>query len=267
MDGVYIIGTYNYITTCTEDSVGIITLNRPPVNVINREMTLEYHKALKAADADAHVKVIVLNGAGKGLSGGVDIKFMENFSSAEMREFLSLFYLETFRICRALSKPIIASIHGYAREGACTLSMACDIVIADEDSDFGYPGVPIIGAPPGMHVWFLQRLVGRMKAAELIFTGKSIGAKEAEKAGLITRSVPKGLLHKETMKLAKEIASMSPVALKIARDFMYDCEDMTFTEVPEAALNVVSNAFDLPHSKEARRAFLEKRKRVLGRIK
>ena len=253
---------YQFISIRTEDNVRIITLDRPPVNVIDREMTLEYHAALCAADADVSVKVIILNGAGRGLSGGVDLKYMESFSAAEMRDFLRLFYVETINLCRSLSKPIIASVHGYAREGACTLSMACDMVIAADNSDFGYPGVPVIGAPPGMHTWFLQRLVGRMKAAELIFTGKPISAQDAESAGLVTRIVPEDSLHDETMKLAKEVASMSPVALKIARDFIYLCEDLPFAEVPECALRVVSEAFDTADSKEARRAFLEKRKPV-----
>ena len=229
------------------------------MNAIDFDMTREFHDALRNADTDSDVRVIVLNGAGRGLSGGVDIKFMKNFTGKEMRAFLRLFYVDTFAICRALSKPIIASVHGFAREGACTLLMACDMVIAAEGSTFGYPGVAVIGAPPGMHTWFLQRLVGRMKAAELIFTGSEISANDAERAGLVTRVVPAVALHNETMKLAKKITTMSPVALKITRDFIYACEDMPFTDVPEAALNVVCAAFDTEDSKEARRAFLEKR--------
>ncbi len=253
---------YQFIRCNSTDGVAEITLDRPPVNVIDREMTLEYHAALEAADADQAVKVIVLNGAGRGLSGGVDLKYMESFDAPDMHAFLRLFYVETIRICRALTKPIIASVHGYAREGACTLAFACDMVIAADDSDFGYPGVPVIGAPPGMHTWFLQRLIGRMKAAELIFTGKPIGAAEAERAGLITRVVPRGELRAATMALAGEIAAMSPLALKTARDFIYACEDLDFADVPEAALKVVSDAFDTEDSKEARRAFNEKREPV-----
>ena len=78
--------TYQFITISSEDNVRTITLDRPPVNVIDREMTLEYHAALRAADADAAVKVIVLNGAGRGLSGGVDLKYMESFSATEMKD-------------------------------------------------------------------------------------------------------------------------------------------------------------------------------------
>ena len=82
-----------------------ITLDRPPVNLIDREMTLQYHAALKRADTDDAVRVIVLNGAGKGLSGGVDIKYMESFDAPDMHAFLRLFYVDTIKICRALTKP------------------------------------------------------------------------------------------------------------------------------------------------------------------
>ena len=144
-------------------------------------MTQEYHDALRRADTDTNARVIILSGAGDGLSGGVDLKYIEEFDSTEMKDFLRLFYVDTFNLVRSLRKPILAAVHGYAREGACTLAFTCDMIIASEDADFGYPGLANLAAPPGMHVWILQRLIGRMKAAELIFTGKPIEATEAER--------------------------------------------------------------------------------------
>ena len=179
-----------------------------------------------------------------------------------MADFLRLFYIETIRCCRALSKPIIAAVQGYAREGACTLAFACDMVIAADDATFGYPGVPNLAAPPGMHVWFLQRLIGRMKAAELILTGKPISAPEADRLGLITRVVPREELRAQTRELAAELAMLSPHGLRITRDFMYAMEDADFADVPEAALAALSAGFDSEDSREARRAFNEKRKPV-----
>jgi enoyl-CoA hydratase/carnithine racemase len=251
-----------YIRYKVTDGVAEIILDRAPLNLITTEMVHQYFAALAAANEDPEVRVIVLSGAGKGLSGGLDLKYAEHFSAADMKAFLKLFYVETIQRCRAMSKPMIASVHGFAREGACTLAFACDMIIASDDATFGYPGVPAIAAPPGMHTWFLQRLIGRMKAAELIFTGKAISAEVADRIGLITRMVPRQSLHEETMALAHEIAAMSPLALKNARAFMYEVEDMDFAEVPEAALEVVSSAFDSEDSKEARRAFNEKRKPV-----
>jgi enoyl-CoA hydratase/carnithine racemase len=242
-----------------EGRIARITLDRPPANLIDRASILEYHAALTMAGNDSAVRVILLTGAGKGLSGGVDLNYLEPFAAAEMAEFLRLFYVETLNIVRGLSKPVIAAVHGYAREGACTLAFACDMIIASDDASFGYPGVPNLAAPPGMHVWFLQRLIGRMRAAELIFTGEPIGASDAERLGLITRMVPREDLLVEANALALKIAAMSPDALKRTRDLLYRMEDMNFSEVPEAALEALSSAFDSEDSREARRAFLEKR--------
>jgi enoyl-CoA hydratase/carnithine racemase len=156
--------------------------------------------------------------------------------------------------------PVIAEVQGYAREGACTLAFACDMVIAADNADFGYPGVPNLAGPPGMHVWFLQRLIGRMRAAELIFTGEAISAQEAYQLGLITRVVPSKELARATEELALKLCQMSPLALKRTRDLMYQMEDMPFKDVPETALQALSAAFDSEDGKEARAAFIEKRK-------
>ncbi|MEH6557446.1 MAG: enoyl-CoA hydratase/isomerase family protein [Oceanicoccus sp.] len=244
------------------EGIAEIRLNRPPLNLIDRDSTLEYHHALQMADADPLVKVIVLCGNGKGLSAGVDLKFLESFSTANMENFLRLFYVETVNIVRGLRKPIIAAVHGYVREGACTLAFLCDMVIASDNADFAYPGVPNLAGPPGMHVWFLQKLIGRMKAAELILTGNAITAVEAEKLGLITRCVPHQSLGDETRALARRLAEMSPLALQRSRDLMYEMENMHFDDVPEVALKALSATFDSDDSKEARKAFLEKRKPI-----
>ncbi len=242
-----------------ENHIAHLVLDRPPANLIDRESTLELHCALRMAAKNPDARVVVLSGKGKGLSGGVDLNYLASFGAAQMRDFLRLFYVETLEVMRELGKPAIAAVHGYAREGACTLAFACDMIIAADDASFGYPGVPNLAAPPGMHVWFLQKLIGRMRAAELIFTGDPIGAEEAARLGLITRVVPARNLQKETLRLASRIAAMSPLALRRTRETLYRMESMDFSAVPEAALEALASAFDSEDSREARRAFLEKR--------
>ena len=253
---------FTTLTYAVTDGIAEITLDRPPANLIDYELTYDYLRALDTADQDPDVKVIILNGKGKGLSGGVDLKFLESFGPTEMKEFLSLFYIKTVERVRALNKPIICAVHGYAREGACTLAFACDMILASDDADFGYPGVPNLAAPPGMHVWHLQKLIGRMKAAELILTGEAMPAAEADRLGLITRMVKRDDLRNESFKLAAKMAALSPVGLKAARELMYRVEDMSFKEVPPTALDAMAVAFASEDSQEARRAFNEKRKPV-----
>ena len=251
---------YKTLRYSIEKDTAKIILDRPPLNLIDRAMTLEYHDALRAADSDPQVRVIVLAGRGKGLSGGLDLNYIENFNSNEMKEFLQLFYVQTMEIVRGLSKPIIAAVHGFAREGACTLAFACDMIIAADDADFGYPGVPNLAAPPGMHVWILQKLIGRMKATELILTGKTISSSEAERMGLITRIAPAETLMHEIDQLARKLAEMPPLAITQTRDLIYQMEGMPFEKIPKKAAEAFSKAFDSNDSREARKAYIEKRK-------
>jgi enoyl-CoA hydratase/carnithine racemase len=248
--------TLEYTVTA---GVAVIRLARPPLNLIDNLLVDEYFNALDCADADAEVKVIILAGSGKGLSAGVDIKMMRDFGAEQMHRFVQRFYVEQVRKVRALRKPIIAAVHGFAREGACTMAFSCDMVVASDDATFGYPGVPNLAAPPGMHVWHLQRLLGRMKAAWLILSGEPIGALEAERAGMVTRVVPAKRLDQEVLKMAQTLAGLSPQALRVTRDLMYQMESMDFDQVPEVAARAISGAFDSPDSREARLAFLEKR--------
>lgn len=254
--------TYETLRYHVENNIAEIILDRPPANLIDRKLTLEYHAALRSADADMNVRVIILSGSGNGLSGGVDLNYLESFRAEEMKEFLRLFYIDTLQLTRGLSKPIIAAVHGYAREGACTLAFGCDMIIAAENASFGYPAIRNLAAPPGMHVWFLERLIGRMKAAELIFTGEPIGAEEAERLGLITRVVAAEHLQEEAKKLANKIAEMSPLALKSTRELLYRMESMNFKDVPITAIEALAAAFDSEDSREARKAFIEKRKPI-----
>ncbi len=244
------------------DGIAEITLDRPPLNLIDSLLTEEYLSALDQADADQTAKVIVLAGTGKGLSAGVDIKFMRDFDDQAMAQFVQRFYIDQVKRVRSLTKPIIAAVHGYAREGACTMAFTCDMIVAADDASFGYPGVPNLAAPPGMHVWHLQRLLGRMKAAELILTGEPISAIEAERLGMITRVVPRADLRAEARALAARLAKLSPYALRVTRKLMYQMENMDFDQVPEVAAAAISSAFASEDSREARRAFVEKRKPV-----
>jgi len=253
---------YLFLDYDATDGIASITLNRPPVNAIHEAMTDEYFDALERADNDDTVNVLILSGKGKGLSAGADLQYLETFGAAEMANFLEKFYVGQVERVRGLTKPILASVHGFAREGACTMAFTCDMIVASDDASFGYPGVPNLAAPPGMHVWHLQKLIGRMRAAELILTGEPIDAKEAGRLGLVTKVVPRAELQTETYRLAAKLASMSPLALRVTRNLIYEMENMGFKEVPRRALEATSGAFASEDSKEARKAFNEKRKPI-----
>ena len=252
-------GDYEFLRYEVQDRIATISLDRPPVNAIHEAMTLEYFDALARADAEPEVRALVLRGEGRGLSAGDDLAYLESFGQAEMARFVELFYVQQVERVRALHKPIIASVHGFAREGACTMAFVCDMVICADDATFGYPGISALAAPPGMHVWILQRLIGRMRAAELILTGEPIDAETAGRLGLVTRVVPRIALEAEARALAGKLAALSPLALERTRSLVFEMEDMPFSQVPARAARAISEAFDSQDSREARRAFREKR--------
>lgn len=251
--------SFEHLRYSVEDGIAEIRLDRPPLNLIDLDLTHEYLAALDRANSDQAARVIVLSGEGKGLSAGVDIKVLRDYDSAQMREFVELFYVEQVRRVRGLSKPIMAAVQGFAREGACTMAFSCDMVVAADDATFGYPGVPNLAAPPGMHVWHLQQLLGRMKAAWLILSGQPFSADEADRHGMVTRVVPRDELMTTTRAMARTLADLSPRALRDTRNLMYQMESMDFSRVPEVAADAISSAFDSADSLEARQAFLEKR--------
>ncbi len=152
-------------------------------------------------------------------------------------------------------------MNGPALEAGCTIAFACDMIVAADTASLGYPGLAV-GVPPGSHIWHAQRIVGRMKAAQMIFTAEPIGAVEAERIGLITKVVPADKLEEETLRLASRIASMSPALLKITRELFYRVENMDYWTAIKTIADTVSLSFDTMDSKEGRRAFVEKRKPV-----
>ena len=253
---------YQFILYDVADGIASITLNRPPVNVIDETMTLEYFDALTRADGDDAVKVIVLSGKGKGLSAGVDIRYLEEFGTEEMARFLEMFYVEQVERVRGRSKPIIATVQGFAREGACTMAFTCDMVIAADDASFGYPGVPHLAAPPGMHVWHLQRLLGRMRATELILTGDRIDAATALQAGIVSRVVPPEELMDTAMELAGKIAANAPLAVRAVKEVALTAMNESFEQGMRfgGAMRWVVGQTD--DAKEGPRAFAEKREAV-----
>ncbi|MEC8471236.1 MAG: enoyl-CoA hydratase/isomerase family protein, partial [Pseudomonadota bacterium] len=120
---------YSALRYRVAEGIAHIVLDRPPLNLIDEVLTREYHDALQRAEASTDCRVIILSGSGRGLSGGLDIKFVEAFGQEKMEQFLRLFYVDTLAICRSLSKPLITMVQGYAREGACTLAFAGDLII------------------------------------------------------------------------------------------------------------------------------------------
>ncbi len=206
----------NVILIERRDHIGVITINRPEVrNALSLEAWRLLHAAFSELDTDNNIRAIIITGAGdKAFVAGADLNALKTRSAAET------FESETAKIVIALEnvgKPTIAMINGFCLGGGLEVAMGCDIRIASDDAKLGQTEINV-GILPGCGgTQRLSRLVGLAKAKELVFTGKIIGAQEAERIGLVNMVVKKESLLDETTAMAKAITEKSPLTLKVAK--------------------------------------------------
>ncbi|MEM2944304.1 MAG: enoyl-CoA hydratase-related protein [Methanomassiliicoccales archaeon] len=251
---------YECILLDIEEPFATITINRPKaLNALSTTVLRELREALEKCEKDEKVKVVILTGAGeKAFVAGADIAEMSSLGPLDAKSF-SEYGNSVFRYIEKMSKPVIAAINGYALGGGCELLMACDIVIASERAKIGQPEVKL-GIPPGFGgTQRMSRLIGKMKAKELIFTGEMIDAQEAYRIGLVNRVVPAEKLIEEAKNIAKLIASRGQIAVRMAKQLINEGINIDL----DSGLTLEAKGFALCFStgdqKEGMKAFLEKR--------
>ena len=212
------------------DNIAIIKLNRPKVlNAMNKQLWLDLQEALEVVKNDHDIKVLIITGEGKAFSSGADLKESKNRSLEEYKEYLEELQEVSKKIIR-FEKPIIAAINGYALGSGYELALACDIRIAAEDAQIGSPEAKVVSSVTGGAMRLIQDLIGPGKAKELLFTAKYIYGKEAEKIGLVNRSVPADQLMKAAWDTAQEIAGNSSFSLKMIKKGLHMATDETSLE-------------------------------------
>ncbi len=249
---------YQNILTETRGAVALITLNRPKVlNALNSELTAELGDALKAFDADDAIGAIVITGSEKAFAAGADISEMQSkgFADVYNEDFITASWEEVTR-CR---KPVIAAVAGFALGGGCELAMMCDFILAADTAKFGQPEIKLGVIPGAGGTQRLTRFVGKSKAMEMCLTGRMMDADEAERSGLVSRVVPAGKLLDEAMKTAEQVAGMSRVATKMAKESVNRSYETTLREGVLFERRVFHSAFATEDQKEGMKAFVEKR--------
>lgn len=237
--------------------VGIITLKKSDgLNILDSTMMHDFGDLLIELGKDETIRVLIITGV-KNFSAGANIKEMKEFNPEEAKTF-SDFGNRLFNQLENLEKPVIAAVSGYAFGGGCELALACDIRIASEDAKFGQPEVNL-GLIPGFGATRrLPRLVGMGKAKEMILTGRTIDAKEAEAVSLVNKVVKEEELMDKTLEIAGIIAQKGPVALKLAKKLIN--ENQEIKEGLEREIVSFSECFNTRDHREGINAFLEKRK-------
>ncbi len=237
--------------------VGWITLNRPDaLNSLNSTLVGELAAAVAAFDADEGVGAIVLTGSERAFAAGADIKQMADKSTRDMLVDNPFAALED--VARART-PLIAAVAGFALGGGCELAMICDIILAADTAQFGQPEISL-GVIPGLGgTQRLTRAVGAYKAAELVLTGRRMGAEEAERAGLVSRVVPAADLRDAAMEVAEAVAAKSLPVVYAAKEALRAAQETTLAEGLRFEKQSFATLFALDDQTEGMAAFREKR--------
>jgi len=245
------------VAYAVSDRIARITLNRPPVNALTLDMIRGVVAALTRAAADDAVRTVILTSAvPRRFCAGLDLDLLLEANSERIREFLQALYLDLHDVQRALGKPSIAAVGGAARGGGVTLAISCDVIIAAESATFGYPEIDI-GVLPAIHFAHLPRIVGRHRAFELLFSGRSFAAQEAYELGLVSKVVADAELDTAANALATDFAAKSPAVMHLARAAFMRQNDYrrSIADAVEDFCDVVTT----DAAQEGIRAFLEKR--------
>jgi len=244
----------------TADGVLTLTLNRPEaLNSFTVEMKEELLKALKDAARDKDVRVVVMTGAGRAFSAGQDLKERQAPGVADLGTELRLRYNPIILAMRRLEKPIVGAINGVAAGAGISLALACDIVIAADKATFIEAFVRVGLVPDTGSTWFLPRLIGPARAAEMMFMADPVDAATAERIGLINRVVPADKLMEEASAVARRLAKSAPIALALAKRAVNRTYDMTLEEALDYEAQLQSIAGRSADHKEGVAAFVEKR--------
>lgn len=179
---------YETILYAAADGLAVITLNRPEkFNAFTRKLHTELQDALRAAEKDSAVRCLVITGAGKAFCAGQDLT---DLGGGPIGEVVRRYYNPLIARLRNLEKPVIAAINGVAAGAGLSLALACDLRVAAATATFTTAFVKIGLVPDSAASYFLPRLVGPARAAELFLLGERIGAAEAERMGLVNKVVP-----------------------------------------------------------------------------
>ena len=239
-----------------------VIINEPKTyNALSFKNLIDLIKVLKKFDNDRKIKVIIIEGAGKGFSAGHNLKEVRNLKKKEK-------YQKLFNLCSKLmlqivegKKPVIAKVHGAAYAAGCQLAASCDLAFSTKDALFATPGVNI-GLFCSTPMVAVSRKINRKPMMKMLLTGEPIKANYAKEIGLINDYFPKSKLNKEVFKVAKKIASKSNLTIKIGKQTFYKQLEMPLRKAYAHTSKMMTINMMALDAKEGISAFIEKRKPI-----
>lgn len=251
----------NIIVAVEAEKIGFITLNRPKaLNALNSALMDELGHALKAFDQDPDIGCVVITGSEKAFAAGADISAMAKYSFNEVYQ--QDFITRNWETIRGIRKPVIAAVSGFALGGGCELAMMCDFIIAADNAKFGQPEIKIGIIPGAGGTQRLPRAVGKSKAMDMVLTGRMMDAKEAERAGLVSRVVPQEKLIEEVVAAALMICSFGQLSVMAAKESVNRAFEGGLSDGVMYERRLFHALFATYDQKEGMDAFLNKRSPV-----
>jgi enoyl-CoA hydratase len=252
--------SYENIDVRTEaGKVGLITLNRPKaLNALNDALMVELGEALRAFDADDAIGCMVITGSERAFAAGADISAMATYSFVDT--YKGDYITRNWETIRAIRKPVIAAVSGFALGGGCELAMMCDFIIAADNARFGQPEIKLGVIPGAGGTQRLPRAVGKSKAMDLALTARMMDAQEAERAGLVSRVVPYEKMMDEALGAALIIAGYSQIAVMAAKESVNRAFESGLSDGVMFERRLFHALFATTDQKEGMDAFVNKRK-------
>ncbi len=242
-----------------QEQIGILTLNRPEkMNTFSSQLARELNDGLRLLEQNEQVRIIIVKGAGRAFSTGIDIAEFPGKTGTEYQEWISLMD-EMHLTIAALTKPVVAQVHGFAVANGAGLLFAADFAIVAEGTKIGTTAIKVGLLCTGPIIPISYSL-GKKKVLEMLLSGDMIDAAEAERLGLVNRVVPLDNLEAETLAFARKIISHSPLALKLGKQFYYQMLDMPFSQRFTYSSEVFARLCTSEDAREGVGAFLEKRR-------
>ena len=230
--------TYAKIIYEIQDGVARIILNRPEKrNALDAELVSELKDAIASSARDSNCRVVLLSGAGTDFCSGADLAALEKTAQAAVLDNMAdaRSTAELFLMMRNHPRPVIAAVQGRALAGGCGIATACDIILAAESAQFGYPEVNI-GFVPAMVMAILRRSVSEKAALELVVGGETVSAARAHELGLVHRVYPDDKFQAEVAAYAARLKSKSASAVMLSKRLLYNMDSMSFEAALEAGV-------------------------------
>lgn len=241
------------------DGIAEIYLCHAPVNALDVDVLDALIGALDEANTDPSVRAVLL---ASGLPGrfcaGLDMKQLLQNTPARVRELLTRLYIKLYDAQFNLTKPSISVVSGAVRGGGMTVAISSDMIVAADTATFGYPEIDV-GVLPAIHYVHLPAIVGKHRAFDLLFTGRTFDAQEAHAMGLVTRVAPEAELLDQARALARSLAAKPPEVLAMGRRAFVYSNDNEYRRRVSTAVEVFCNAAATPEAREGLSAFVQKR--------